>query len=334
MTALGAAVVGLGVGEQHALAYAATPGCSLRAVYDVDPARGQAVAKKFQSVKVAESFEEILADSSVDVVSLASYDNCHFDEVVKALGAQKHVFVEKPLCRSIDELRTIKEALQASGPRHLVSNLVLRAAPVYGWLRKAIQSRELGEIYAFDGDYLYGRIEKITGGWRKSVPDYSVMLGGGVHLVDLMLWLTGAKPVSVSASGNEICTAGTEFHYLDYVQAVYAFPSGLIGRITANFGCVHRHQHVVRVFGTKGTFIYDDQGPRLHASRDPAVSAKTLDLASLPATKGDLIPGFIRSILSGANPDTVAQHEFDIISACVAVDQSLSTGSSVEIAYV
>ena len=50
-----------------------------------------------------------------------------------------------------------------------------------------------GRIYAFEGDYLYGRMFKITNGWRRNIPDYSVMTGGGIHLIDLFLWLTGEK---------------------------------------------------------------------------------------------------------------------------------------------
>src|SRR5437879_8574199 len=111
------------------------------------------------------------------------------------------------------------------------------------------------------------------------------MQGGGVHLVDLMLWLTGQRPRSVTAVGNRICTEGTAFHYHDYVSATFTFASGLVGRITANFGCVHRHQHVLRVFGTKGTFIYDDMGPRLYNSRDLAVPATNVDIAAAPASQ-------------------------------------------------
>src|SRR5262249_50292734 len=151
-------------------------------------------------------------------------------------------------------------------------NLVLRAAPLYCWLRDTIAAGELGELYAFDGDYLYGRLEKITDGWRGEVDGYSVLQGGGVHLVDLMLWLTGQRPATVNAVGNRIATRGTRFRYDDFVAATYRFESGLIGRITANFGCVHRHQHVVRVFGTKGTFIHDDRGARLHSTREPSAA--------------------------------------------------------------
>ena len=331
---MGIGVIGLGVGAQHALAYAGLDSCKLLYVYDLDTPKMQRMLGQLRQGTAADSVETLLQDESVDVVSIASYDDMHGPQVVAALRAGKHVFVEKPLCRSVEELRAIKHAWLMSGHRHLASNLVLRAAPLYRWLRDAVTGGELGDIYGFDGDYLYGRLSKITDGWRKNVLNYSVMQGGGVHLVDLMLWLTGQRPRSVTAVGNRICTEGTAFHYHDYMSATFTFASGLVGRITANFGCVHRHQHVLRVFGTKGTFIYDDMGPRLHTSRDPAVPATKLGLAAAPASKGDLIPGFIDAILKGTDIRDQTQHEFDVISACLGADRALAAAKCVEIEYV
>ncbi len=328
------AVVGLGVGFEHALAYLKTNVCTLRWVCDLDRTKMNQVLKEIGQGKATESFETIVQDDKVDIVSIASYDDAHFSQVVAALYAGKHVFVEKPLCRSLEELREIKQVWLKSDTPHLLSNLVLREAPVYRWLKHAISSDDLGEIYAVDGDYLYGRIHKITEDWRKDVPNYSVMQGGGVHLVDLMLWFSGAKPDSVTAVGNRICTAGTDFRYNDYVTTTFKFSSGLIGRITANFGCMHPHQHVLRVFGTKGTFIYDDQGPRLHTNRAPTVTPTSLELSPLPSSKGDLIPNFVEGILAGKDTNAQSQHEFDVISACVAVDEALQTSKEVSIHYI
>ena len=331
---LGVAVVGLGVGVEHVRAYLSTGHCQLRWLYDLDPVKSEGLLRELNTGSAATSFEKILQDPEVQIVSIASYDDVHFGQVLSALNAGKHVFVEKPLCRSLEELRTVKRAWETGGHRHLASNLVLRSAPLYPWLKRAIDAGELGTIYAFDGDYLYGRIHKITEGWRKDVENYSAMQGGGVHLVDLMLWLTGQRPDSVSAVGNRICTEGTEFRYNDYFSATFQFTSGLIGRITANFGCVHRHQHVVRCFGTKGSFLYDDMGPRLHTSRDPSLPPQGLDMAALPPSKGDLIPGFIEAILNNEDTRAQTQHEFDVISACVAADRALATSASVEVEYV
>jgi predicted dehydrogenase len=330
---LGVAVIGLGVGEQHVRAYAAHPACRVLSVYDLERRVSERLANEI-GARVATSETEVFEDAAIDVVSIASYDAHHARQVRTALGAGKHVFVEKPLCRSSEELRAIKHAWSGHPDRHLASNLVLRAAPLYRWLHTAITSGELGSIYAFDGDYLFGRLHKITEGWRSQESGYSVMLGGGVHLVDLMMWLTGERPAQVFACGNRISTRGTAFHYDDFAAASYQFPSGLVGRVTANFGCVHRHQHVVRVFGTRGTFVSDDAGARLHRARDPLAVAESLELAPLPASKGALIPEFVQAIVGGASPASIVQAELDLIAACAAADCAMASGEPGEIRYV
>lgn len=332
MTALGVAVVGLGVGAAHARAYAAE-GCALHWLYDLDRARAEALAAELGQGAAADSYEQVLADPRVQIVSIASFDDAHFEQVRAALLAGKHVFVEKPLCRSEAELRELSAIVRDRPELRLSSNLVLRGAPLYRWLRDQRVAGALGRVYAFDGDYLYGRLHKITDGWRRDVVDYSVMLGGGVHLVDLMLWITGERPASVRSIGNRISTEGTDFRYLDFAAATFRFPSGLVGRITANFGSVHRHQHVVRVFGTRATVLYDDAGPRIHESRDPAVPVRPLDLVALPESKGVLVPGFVRSVLHPRDTDATIQHEFDLISVCAAADRSLSTDEEIDITY-
>ena len=332
MKRLGVGVAGLGVGEAHAKAFAALASCELRWLYDLDPARARAVAESLGHGRCAGGFGELLDDAAVDIVAVASYDDAHCAQVVAALNARKHVFVEKPFGRTLDEVRAVKDAWRGAG-RHLASNLVLRSAPAYRWLKDAIGRGELGDVYAFDGDYLYGRVEKITDGWRGRVDDYSVMTGGAVHLIDLMLWTTGQRPERVAAEGNRLATAGTAFRYDDFRAATFRFPSTLVGRITANFGCVHRHQHVVRVFGTKATFICDDQGPRLFTSRGQT-SAARLDLETLPASKGDLIPAFVEQIVSGAVADGSVQHECDVISACAAADRAARAGAVIDVEYV
>jgi predicted dehydrogenase len=269
-------------------------------------------------------------------VSIASYDDAHFSQAVAALSARKHVFIEKPLCRSLDELRALKDCWRTSGQPQLRSNLVLRAAPLYRWLRAAIADGELGEVYAFDGEYLYGRLEKITEGWRGTVEDYSVVQGGAIHLIDLMLWLLKDRPTAAIAAGNRIATAGSPFRYDDFVAATLRFGDGHgpIARIAANFGCVHRHHHIVRVYGTKATFIYDDAGARLHRSRDPEKLAEPLPHAPLPTSKGDLIPEFVEAVREGVDSTSAAQREFDVISCCLTIDEAARSGSWRPIAYV
>ena len=108
----------------------------------------------------------------------------------------------------------------------------------------------------------------------------------------------------------------------------------IFGRVTANFGCVHGHQHVVRVFGTEGTIIYDDQGARYHSHRDPAPPAEPIDEAPLPSSKHVLINGFVDAIVNNIDLSGETQLDFDVMSVCIASDESLRTGITEEIQYV
>ena len=328
-------MVGLGVGEEHAMAYLATDHCRLRWLYDLDVEKARRLAAKFEAGQAATSFEQILDDPEVQAVSIASFDDAHFQQVLAALDAGKHVFVEKPMCRSLEELAAIKQAWSRHrGNLKLSSNLVLRSAPIYTWLKEKIDRGDFGSLYAFDGEYLYGRLHKITNGWRTNVADYSVMQGGGVHLIDLLLWLTAERPTTVYATGNRIASESTSFRYKDYVAATLRCPSGMVARITANFGCTHRHQHVVSIFGTEATFMYDDAGPRLHLTRDPLAKADPVDLPTLPQTRGELIGPFVTAILNDEDLETHTQAIFDVISICAACDAALEANSVVDIVYL
>jgi len=331
---LGVAVVGLGVGEQHALAFAKDPRCTVRWLVDQDESKAIDVQSRVGVGEIATSLDAALDDPDVHIISIASFDHMHAGQVLACLNSNRHVFVEKPLCRTGRELSDIMAAWDEADRPHLASNLVLRDAELYRWLGDEISSGRMGKIYAIDGDYLYGRMHKITDGWRKDVPDYSVIEGGGIHLLDLMLTLTGERPDTVICHGNNIASAHTDFSYNDFMAATYTFPSGIIGRLSANFACIHRHHHVLRVFGTEAAFIYDDAGPRIHRTRDEDGVAESLALNPLAASKGALIPAFIDAIVAKQDSAPTAKREFDLIRAIITTDKSHASRSTEKIEYM
>lgn len=283
------------------------------------------VSKDLQ-VACLKDWVSLIRDPEIGIVSIATYDSQHAKQVCDALSAHKHVFVEKPLCRTRRELTKIRKAW-ALKKLALMANLVLRAAPLYRKIKQIIHAGRLGKIYAMDGDYLYGRIHKITGGWRSRDKTYSVTAGGGVHLLDLMLGFADEKPTYVSAVGNRICTQGSRFRRNDFVSAVFQFPSGIVARLTANFGCMHPHQHSLRIFGTRGTLLVDDIGARWHRSRRPTAKPIWLKANRLPSSKGALIPEFVSLIRAGGGVrKKAAEREFSLAACLVAADQALKTG--------
>jgi len=334
MKKIGVAVVGLGIGERHLRAYHRDARCQVRWVLDHDKVKAKNLADE-TGAGIASGYEAVLKDEDVQIISIASFDDDHASQIIQAINAGKHVFVEKPLCQTIEQLQEIQKVWsKQNGKIKLASNLILRATPVYQWLKEKIDAGEFGKIYSFDGEYLYGRLHKITDGWRNVVENYSVMEGGGVHLIDLMLWLINERPQNVFSMGNRISTEGTKFRYNDFVASTMQMESGLVARITANFGSVHRHQHVVRVFGTKGTFIYDDMGARVHWTRDEDKKAEMLTMPTLPADKGDLIPDFVSAVLEDKNINQQTQAAFDGLSVSAACDRALITKRLETIKYL
>lgn len=336
---LNAAVVGFGIGTQHALAFLENPHCHLSRIVDFDEEKARDFAKTYALPETSIStLDAVLKDKDIHLISLASFDDDHYEQVISALKENKHVFVEKPLCQTRKQLQHIYQEWK-NRECALASNLVLRTAELYQFIKALIEQGDLGEIYAFDGDYLYGRLHKITEGWRKDVENYSVMEGGGIHIIDLMLWLTGQKPISVFSQSNKIVTKNTDFRYHDFHSAIFSFESGLLGRITANFGCVHPHQHVIRIFGTKGTFIYDDLGPRIHWKREEQTQgqnqsqAEILHKAPKPPKKGELIHEWVNKIRQ-KDFRAMAQREFDLMSVVLTADEALHCEGPLKIEYL
>jgi predicted dehydrogenase len=334
MKKIGVAVIGLGVGEQLARAFHAHNKCELLWLNDLDIAKCKHLAHELET-KVAKNLEQILDDPKVGLVTVATFDDVHIDQVIPSLESGRHVFCEKPLCISRNELLSIKNVWKKQkGKAKLFSNLILRTAPLYRWLKTAINAGEFGELFAADGDYLYGRLHKIIDGWRGHRKSYSSMLGGGIHLIDLLLWFMGQRPRSVFSYGNNIATQSYDLDLKDFVASTMEFENGLIARVSSNLACVHKHQHFLRLFGTKKTFILDDLGPRVHDSRDPNKEAHFLEIPSLPASKGELIPDFIDTIIGDKDINHLTQEIFDGISIGLAVDESLNSGKKVKIEYI
>src|SRR5260370_31647505 len=189
MTRPRAAVIGLGVGEQHIAGYRAHPGVEVVAVCDTDPAKLELAAERYPELRPTATAEDLLTDPEIDVISVASYDDAHFEQVRGALSHGKHVFVEKPLVLHAAEAGELAELLRAHPELRLSTNLPLRLSPRFVRVRELIAAGELGELFHLEGDYDYGRRHKLTEGWRGRIPYYSAMLGGGIHIVDLLTWM-------------------------------------------------------------------------------------------------------------------------------------------------
>ncbi len=170
-------------------------GANLRAVYSNSGARGKAYANRFGASYASSDYDEILADPDIDAVIIASRHKDHASQAIAALNAGKHVFIEKPMAATIEECRAINATVQSSGKRLMVG-FNRRFAPYYVEIKKNLKGRTSPIVVST-------RMNSpgIQNGWAADAAQGGVVLGEGCHFVDLMYWLTGSEPVSVSAYG-------------------------------------------------------------------------------------------------------------------------------------
>ncbi|MBK9292983.1 MAG: Gfo/Idh/MocA family oxidoreductase [Oligoflexia bacterium] len=330
-----AGIIGLGVGEAHIAGYQSHPQCKVISVCDFDQKKLVSVARKYPGLNTTQKAEDVLNDPQISVVSIASFDNFHFEQILTALKNGKHVFVEKPFVLFEHEAQQIRKILDANPQLKLSSNLILRRYPRFLELKKLLNQNELGIPYYIEADYLYGRIHKITSGWRSEIPFYSVIYGGGVHMVDLLLWLFDSKVLEVSAFGNKIATKNTAYKFNDMVSSILKFENGLVAKVTANFGCVFPHFHAVSVFGTKGTFKNGFKQGYLFKDRESQKAAIKIKTPYPGAAKGDYIYQFVESILGKKKADCIKTNEvFDAMSVCFAIEKAMQENKVVKVNYI
>jgi predicted dehydrogenase len=334
MSKLKVGIIGLGVGERHIAGYRQHPDCEVAVLCDFDEAKRREVAARCPDVPMKTSAEEVLDDPTIDVVSIATYDNHHFEQAERAIRNGKHLFVEKPICLHEGEARRLRDLLNDHPGLVFSSNLVLRMSPRFKALKGMIEAGELGDLYYVEADYNYGRLHKLTEGWRGQLDYYSVVHGGAVHMVDLLLWLTGDSISEVHAFGNAVCSRGTRFRFNDMVVSTVRFDGGAVGKISANFGCVMPHFHGLAVYGNRGTFINGSDSARLYASRDPAQTPTEIRTEYPGVNKGDLIRSFVDAIVHGARPVVTADDAFRAMSVCFAIERATQRPGAVEVNYL
>lgn len=333
MNPLGVGIIGLGVGEQHIKGFRAHPNARVVALCDIDAAVRIRMKERYADLDIVADSETLIGDPRIDVVSIATYDDAHYNQVASALKRGKHVFVEKPLCLTVDEFRGIRSLLATRPDIVLSSNLILRRCPRFIELRSLIAQGTLGRLFHIEGDYLYGRLHKLTQGWRGDVANYSVTLGGAIHLIDLLLWLTNDRVRDVVAVGNGIASIGSRFGGVDMVTALLRFESGLTGKVSANFGSVYPHFHRLTVYGTEATFENGQSHGLLWRSRDSAAPEHMVS-AYPGAAKGDLIPSFVDAILRRGNALVEVSDVLATMAVGLAVDLSLAEGRMVKVAEI
>ncbi len=325
-----AAVIGLGVGERHAAAYQSIPGCALEAVCDVDATRLQEAGDRLGISRRTADYREITEDSSIDVVSICSYDDVHAEQAVSAFRNGKHVMIEKPVAQTRTEADAVIAAWRESG-KLITSNLILRRSPRFIELKQRADAGDLGDVFLLEGDYIHNIDYKLASGWRGRLSHYSPILGGAIHLIDLMWWLKGHPVVRVAAMGTRKNAEKSGFKFDDTNLVIMEFDDGSLAKSLVTLTPRHPKYHALRVFGDKATFVNQIGDADWFEGSEGDVHRPVM--AAYPGMeKGDLLPDFIDAIRHGHQPIIGHRDVFHIMNVCLAAEKSRRTGQFVDVA--
>lgn len=227
-------VVGCGnMGKSHAKAYHSMEGYEIVGLVS----RGEKSRKDLIEILGVDypqysNYEEALAATQPDAVSINTYPDTHADYAKKAFAAGAHVFLEKPIAETVDEAQEIVEMAKSSN-RKLVIGYILRVHP--SWMKFIEVAQTLGKPLVMRMNLNQQSSGKNWETHKCLMNSMSPIVDCGVHYVDVMCQMTRSKPIRVSAIGARLSEELNEGMY-NYGQLQVTFEDGSVGWYEAGWG--------------------------------------------------------------------------------------------------
>jgi predicted dehydrogenase len=222
-----------------------TPGIRLAAVCDLRKERLEAVRGRYPSVTVTDDFEELLRDTTVDAIAIATPVSTHFRLAMSALRAGKHVFVEKPMASTSEEAQLLVEEAARRRLVLAVDHTFIHTGAVRK-MRELVQDG-LGEVYYYDS-------VRVNLGLFQH--DVSVVWDLAVHDLSIMDYVLPEKPIAVSATGMSHVAGEPE--NIAYLNLFY--PGNLMAHVHVNWLAPVKVRRTL-IGGSRKMIVYDDLEP-------------------------------------------------------------------------
>jgi len=153
------------------------------------------VAERFGFEFCTDNEQDILGNPDINTLFIATRHDSHAGYVAKGLQAGKHIFVEKPLCLSQEELAEIVHLHQAAPDAQLMVGFNRRFSALSAAFKKRMGSGPMAMLYRVNAGFIPGESwmqDSEIGGGR--------IVGEACHFIDYLTWLNGSLPVSVYAT--------------------------------------------------------------------------------------------------------------------------------------
>jgi len=245
-------VVGVGnMGASHARAYDEIDGFELAGLCARHIAKRADLPERWSNVPRFADYGAALETLRPDVVSINTWPDTHADFAVAAFKAGAHVFMEKPIAETVKDAKRVVGAARAANKK-LVIGYILRVHP--SWMKFVELAKGLGRPLVMRMNL---NQQSIGDAWTwhknlmKSLPP---IVDCGVHYVDVMCQMTGAKPVRVHGIGAHL---SKEVKTYNYGHLHVEFDDGSVGWYEAGWG---------PMMSEVAFFVKDVVGPKGSAS--------------------------------------------------------------------
>lgn len=250
------ALVGCGgTAALHRHRYVEIPGARLALLVDSNADVARAAAEQLNVERWGTKLEEALA-AEIDIVEISTPNYLHAEQAVAAMKAGKHVLLQKPIARSLEEAETIVRTARETG---VIAGMYMYMFnnPLFHEIKELIDAGVLGRVSAAHCRGAYrGGLNMPRGNWRNSLEK----TGGGsviqvaIHSINMVQWLLDDKIRRVAAfSKNMMCpTIGGD----DVASAAFELESGILGTLSSSY-CADQFQ--LAIYGSKGYVSVTDE---------------------------------------------------------------------------
>jgi UDP-N-acetylglucosamine 3-dehydrogenase len=249
-------VIGLGwFGEHHVDALQSLPLAEVTAVCTRRENRLKEIAEKYRVPKTYTDYHAMLENRDIDMVTVVTHVKDHLRPAIDALRAGKHVFLEKPMADTGDECDRIIEEVKKTDKCFMVGH-ICRFDTLYALAKEEIAQGNLGKIIT-----MHARRNLAKWVTESHLHKISALFGDGVHDLDLMLWYSGSRPMSVYA---QTMNTRPELPYDDLGWAMFRFEDGTIA-VIENVWCLPDTDPFaidarMEIVGTEGAIYIDNSG--------------------------------------------------------------------------
>ncbi len=223
------------------------------AVMDTNEEVAQGCKEKYGAKYAFSNFEDVLALPEIEAVYIASPVFFHKEQAIKAANAKKNILLEKPVALTVEDAEEIKKACEENNVKISIGFL-MRFHEYHQKIKEIISEGKIGEIVSMRGQFTcwYPDIE---GAWRqkKELSGGGALVDMGIHVIDLLHYITGLKTVEVAAF-NQTQTFGYEVD--DSSNLIMKMDNGSVAYVDSNFNIPDAASVAkLEIYGTKGSIV-------------------------------------------------------------------------------